>query len=543
LRLFLSGRPGRKPGCARPRRPARVPLQLETLGERVLPSTFYVSPTGNDKNDGLAPATAWQTIAKVNQGTFRPGDSILFKGGATFSGGLTFTASSAGTSAAPINVSSYGSGRATILAGRGFGLYALDTAGFNVTNLNFVGTGANTSNGIRFCDDRAGGAKLQHVYVDHVDVSGFGEFGIDVGTLTSAAGYNDVRITYAVAHGNGGGVFVWGQTPSSSNSNVYIGHCIAYENAADGLEIADTDGGTIERSIAHDNGRNVGGEVGIWTYDSTHVTIQYNESYHNRSTPTADDGDGFDFDGGVTNSVMQYNYSHDNDGAGFLVGEYPGSGPTTGNVIRYNISQNDGQLNGYGGIYLYNYNSPTTKVTGNFFYNNTLYNSSGGANVVIDGDLTGSVNVFANNIFQTANGVPLIRWSGKSGATFVGNDYWSSGGSFLITHDEASYFSLSAFRGSGQEILKGRPTGYGLVVVERDKPRWYGDPQLNYAGGGGIIGDSDRLNTLRAYRLRPTSVLTHAGLNLQSIYGVNPGSANFYGNPVPRSGPWNVGAD
>ena len=34
------------------------------------------------------------------------------------------------------------------------------------------------------------------------------------------------------------------------------------------------------------------------------------------------DGVGFDFDGGVTNSVMQYNYSHDNDAAGFLRAQY-----------------------------------------------------------------------------------------------------------------------------------------------------------------------------------------------------------------------------
>ena len=55
------------------------------------------------------------------------------------------------------------------------------------------------------------------------------------------------------------------------------------------------------------------GPVGIWTHDADRVTIQHCIAHHNRST--ALDGGGFDFDGGVTNSVLQYNYSHDNFGS------------------------------------------------------------------------------------------------------------------------------------------------------------------------------------------------------------------------------------
>ena len=38
--------------------------------------------------------------------------------------------------------------------------------------------------------------------------------------------------------------------------------------------------------------------------------IQYNESYGNRSQTV--DGGGFTLDGGLTRSVLRYNYSHDN---------------------------------------------------------------------------------------------------------------------------------------------------------------------------------------------------------------------------------------
>jgi len=39
---------------------------------------------------------------------------------------------------------------------------------------------------------------------------------------------------------------------------------------------------------------------------------------------------------------MQYNYSHDNDGAGYGIYEYVGAPPWSNNIVRFNISQNDG---------------------------------------------------------------------------------------------------------------------------------------------------------------------------------------------------------
>ncbi|KKK60936.1 hypothetical protein LCGC14_3019380, partial [marine sediment metagenome] len=50
-----------------------------TYTEPVIDTTnFYVKNGGNDLLDGNTPATAWQTIAKVNSETFNPGDQILF---------------------------------------------------------------------------------------------------------------------------------------------------------------------------------------------------------------------------------------------------------------------------------------------------------------------------------------------------------------------------------------------------------------------------------------------------------------------------------
>ena len=508
----------------------RASLRLEVLEARTLPSTFYVSTAGNDHNDGRTPATAWKTITKVDQTTFQAGGVVLFQGGDTFPGNLRF--SSGGTATAPITLSSYGNGRATITAGAGSGVTVQNAGGFEIKNLDFVGSVNNHTNGISFDNDLPGNVKLPHVYIDHVDISGFGANGIDVLGDAGQDGYTDVRITYVTSHNNGlAGVYIEGQVPRASNSNVYIGHCQAYDDNLGGLEIADTDGGTIERSVAHDNAAGIGHEVGIWTYDSNNITIQYNESYRNFSVSGSDEGDGFDFDGGVTNSIMQYNYSHENDGAGILLGEYPGSGLTSGNVIRYNISQNDGRLNGYAGIYLYNYDYPYSKVTNNYIYNNTVYNSVGSAAVIVIGSLPASSNVFANNIFETAGGVPLILDYSTSGATFIGNDYWTSGGAFVIRYHGARVNSLAAFRAAGQETLKGKPTGYNI------------DPKLQNPGKGGTIGDADDLSTLSAYLLDSTSGLLNAGLNLESLFGISSGQRNFYGKPIPLNGPFDIGAD
>src|SRR6266852_7043715 len=49
--------------------------------------TYYLDClNGSDGNDGLSPSSAWQTIQRVNQAAFGPGDSILLKRGCTWQG-------------------------------------------------------------------------------------------------------------------------------------------------------------------------------------------------------------------------------------------------------------------------------------------------------------------------------------------------------------------------------------------------------------------------------------------------------------------------
>jgi|GEM_PF-608320 len=78
---------------------------------------YYVSAAGNNNNSGLTPATAWQTISKVNTSfaSMSAGDSILFRRGDTFFG--TLVVGRSGTSALPMVISAYGTGAKPVISG------------------------------------------------------------------------------------------------------------------------------------------------------------------------------------------------------------------------------------------------------------------------------------------------------------------------------------------------------------------------------------------------------------------------------------------
>ena len=71
-------------------------------------NTYYVSPSGNDANDGRSQNTPWQTVAKVNTTALQPGDTVLFQRNGQWHESLV--ASSSGAAGSPITFADYGSG-------------------------------------------------------------------------------------------------------------------------------------------------------------------------------------------------------------------------------------------------------------------------------------------------------------------------------------------------------------------------------------------------------------------------------------------------
>jgi hypothetical protein len=335
-----------------------------------------------------------------------------------------------------------------------------------------------------------------------------------------------------------------------------VGHCLAENNPGDptfvkdlsgsGIVLCQTDGALIEYCEARFNGWDMGwtegnGPVGIWTYNSDKVIMQYNVSHHNRST--TGDGGGFDIDGGVTNSIMQYNYSHDNFGPGFLICPIE-EGRFANNIVRYNISQDDGLKRGVAPIHIW--------VTGQdigptLIHNNTVFNSQGSA---IDFGMPEVNNVkkfptflIYNNIFVSEGPQILYYCLSLSDSTgvkfskapkaveemgrFVGNLYWGLGGrGFRV----GEYTDLNAWAAAtGQEKIGDR-------IVGR-----FADPMLRQEGIGQSI-DANKLASLFEYQLLPASPAIDNGLNLKQLFNIDPGPRDYYGTPLPTDGKLDMGA-
>lgn len=513
-------------------------------------TTYYVSTTGDDTNSGTATTNAWKTLSRVNQVNLMPGDSVLLEGGSSFPGNLYLDSADIGNATSPITISSYNAGKATISAGSGDGISAYNTAGIAISNLTINGSGTttNTGSGINLYADLPNGTTLSLVTIDMVDISNFGNSGILIGSWNQSTGYKDVTITNSKVHENAaGGITTYAEIPNV-HKNVYIGHVTAYNNpgipglqkpSGSGIVLGGVDGGVIERSVAYSNGRlsdNVAGPVGIWAYDSTNVIIQSNESYKNWTSKA--DGDGFDLDQNTSNSIMQYNYSHDNAGAGFLMAQSPNNTKHTGNTIRYNISQNDVRKLPYGSISLYG------KITNANIYNNTVYvtavtgNAPRAIRIWNTSAVTNDVsNIrFNNNIIVARGGKELVRvdtdqLNGATNLSFTGNTYYTAGNVFAILWGANKYTTLSAWRtATKQETMNALPTGS------------IANPLLQGMGLAPTFGNADVLESMTNYKLALNSPALNTGLDLPTIFSLSVGMRDFYGTTIPAGTGYSVGA-
>ena len=502
-------------------------------------ASYYLSLSGSDGNSGLSATSSWRSLARINALQLRPGDRILLRGGDVFDGALSFDASDAGSASAPIDITSYGTGRATVRIAAGPGIMVYNASGYRISNLNVVAAGSADS-GVVFFTDSADNSKRPFIRIESVEVSGFGRDGVEIGSWNGATGYRDVRLTGVTAHGNARtGIIFFAQTPNV-HEQVYVGYSRTYDNpgipsatgnTGNGIVLGGVNGGVVERSVAWGNGSRsqaTGGPVGIWAYDSTGIVFQHNESYGNRTAGPADGG-GFDFDQNVSFSVMQYNYSHGNDGSGYLLANSVPGDAHRGNVIRFNISENDGRKNGYGAIDIWG------RIVDTEIYNNTVFVSpaASGApaavrihNATIEGHDVARLKV-RNNILQTTGGLALVsvsasQLSGATGLRFEGNSYYATGAPFVVRWGSATYAGLQAWRASGQELRSGIPTGTSS------------DPLLNTPGAGGTIGDPARIETFAAYRLRDGSPVADSGLDLLATDGLSTGGRDISGATVPQ---------
>jgi hypothetical protein len=241
-------------------------------------TTYYVSSSvGSDSNDGLSSATPWATLGKVNAVTLLPGDTIKFKRGDSWTGGLRILATEDGTVSDRITLTGYGS-----------------TSSARPKITGGGGTGGSTDNCIRIEGD--------YVTVDNLEVRACGTgtpYGINIfgkhALITNVfAGYNAAGVRFA-----GSATIGYAEYGRLTQSTI--------EN--NNVENVNTPSPTNDDS----------GAFGVLV-QASHVSIDHNEINGSRA---------FSYDYGVDGSAIEifatagyalsniyvgYNYAEDNNG-------------------------------------------------------------------------------------------------------------------------------------------------------------------------------------------------------------------------------------
>ena len=474
---------------------------------------YYVDRTdGDDNATGQSPEQAWSSLDKVNGTTFQPGDTIFFRSDEIWIG--TLEPKGSGTVGNPIVIDRYGEGRRPRFDGNSLTdkgvLYFENQSEWVIKNLEIMNNAGTPGmrRGVEICGRNGGlltGFHLINLHVHHIKglvgngmtekMTG-GIFFVVYEDDEVPTRFDDLLVESCEIHDcDNQGIVTLGiitypdpSTEAWQNrkfTNVVIRKNIIYNISKNAMILRMFDGGLVERNLCYSTATGTTGNT-IFTRSSRKVVLQYNEGYDNQSPKH--DGSLYDADMQSVECIYQYSYSHDNaHGLYWQCTERP----DFGNVIRYNISQND-----KGRIFNFSYPSQNTDV-----YNNTVYIGSHRSPIII-GEKTlngGKRNyTFRNNL--------IINESESSSYIFVSDEFIGK-----------RIFSNNLFYGHHPE---GEPSDPNKVTD---------DPLLINPGTAEDIED------LKGYYPTAESPVIDGGIDVE-----NNGGVDFFGNPV--SSPPDIGA-
>jgi hypothetical protein len=486
-------------------------------------STFYVdAQAGDDSHDGTSPASAWKSLARVNSTTFLPGQKILLKSGSVFHGQLWPKGS--GAEGSPIVVSSYGGGVRPAIECDGAAEDAVllkNQEYWEIENLDVTNTGEKPAvrRGVHLALQDFGEA--HHIYIRNLvihDVNGADSLKQNGGINYTSDGdakrsrFIDLRIeNNEIYHVDRSGIFGWSDNWVRRRWFPSLGVIVRgnslHDIGGDGIVVVAAQGALIESNVVgRANQRSEDYNVAIWAWSSDDTVIQFNEAY---GTKGERDGEGFDSDWNSRNTLIQYNYSHDNDGGFLLICNEGKLDPAenignTGTVARYNISQNDRTR----GITL------TGPISDTKVYNNTIYAGPGRhMDMVLFGDWKG--------------------WS--SGAFFYNNIFFSEGSArfgYGVSRAKNGAYTTAPGQGPSQQNEFDSNVYFGIAATPDDAHAQTKNPNF-IAPGEGELG----VLTLRGYALKADSEVRTDGRIVSDA-----GSRDFWGTRVPSCGGVSRGA-
>lgn len=429
--------------------------------------TFYIdSAGGNDSNDGLSAERAFRSIEKAFERTFVPGDRILFARGGTYSGSAELLGS--GAENAAIAVGAYGEGDMPVVTGfdetsaiKVYGEYV------EITDIEF--TCPEGKNAISFYSDTGGAARGIKVSncrfhdINSLETSEsfntHGTGGISFYGLGSRPSWFENAVVENNAFNKLGrdSVFVtsewscsdkkqkWGNrnlaidgAPVFRSKNITVRNNKITGNAGDAILLIGVESSVIEYNTVADSiliGDRTDADIAwasVWYHSSYNSVIQYNEVYGNSGSNGGHDLQAFDLDIACDSCIVQYNYSHDNDGGFMLLcgTEASDGGAVRNSVVRYNLSVNDG----IAGLSVFDI---TGSAVNSQIYNNTVFCGKNDVKLINFANYQkvntlSSGTVFTNNIFYAADNVTVTYGYGDantapalSGAVFNSNVFFN----------------------------------------------------------------------------------------------------------------------
>lgn len=326
---------------------------------------YFDSANGNDANEGTSAVSAWRNLAKIKDINLAPGDSVLLKRGSRFECIVEFTAH--GTEGSPIVIDTYGDGEAPCIAAPDSSLYAVaiyNSDYVTLQNIEVVNTGSQRlagRTGVLVKSENYGtshGITLNSLYIHDVNGSLVKEEGGGSAILikngwdsdSTVSVFDHLTIKNCIIRRCERNAMIWSapwsRTDWHLSTNTLVQGNLIEGVPGDGIVPIGCDGAIIEYNLMRDCPMTLPdteAAAGIWPWSCDNTVIRFNEVSDHKAPW---DAQGFDSDYNCTNTHIEYNYSHDNDGGFVLICNSgtcrePHSVGNTGTVINYNISYGD----------------------------------------------------------------------------------------------------------------------------------------------------------------------------------------------------------
>lgn len=512
---------------------------------------FYVDiENGDDSNSGTREKSAWKSLEKVNGITFRPGSRILFKSGQVWTGQLAPKGS--GESGKPIMIDQYGRGCKPKIQGNGVAAAVMlnnqqywEINNLEITNYNREEEGGisleqwETKNTRDYADaelpakaQKDNSPKLgvqisagdmgavRHIHLKNLLIHGVngtivpdgadengasknnGGIGFEISGKELPTWFEDILVEGCIIRDvDRTGLFTrssWANRTLDKNTdwvpskNIVIRKNVFQRTGANALIVRVAESPLMEHNL-FDRCAVKGSGNAAFSFNTDNAVWQYNECRFTKANAGDNDAGGIDSDYRSKNTVIQYNWLHDNDFGMLVTGG--GGSFNDGTVVRYNIIERDGKKEhrddqkkfifkvsgGATNTLIYNntiYTDSTQDSTFLLFhkrwsvwpeqtayYNNLFINEDARAAVSLGGS---TLNVFENNIMSGQKTVELDNIRGgdvkavsagtgpegyklKKGSSAIGTGKFvpANGGRDFFDNKSGKKPAVGAFEGKG----------------------------------------------------------------------------------------------